>query len=74
MTSQGGGGFGDPLDRSADSVLGDFLDGIIGRDAMSHIYGVVPGADGRTIDHAATTGRRHLLRRLRAADPSCTTN
>ena len=69
MTSQGGGGFGDPLDRSADSVLGDFLDGIIGGDAMSDIYGVVPRADGPTVDHAATARRRDLLRHLRAADP-----
>jgi len=65
MVSQGGGGWGDPLDRIADDVLGDLHDGIISRGAMFDTYGVVLADDAGTIDFEGTSQRRDLLRHLR---------
>jgi N-methylhydantoinase B len=53
----GGGGHGDPRQRSAAQVAEDVLDGLITREAAERDYGVVVGADGR-VDEAATAQRR----------------
>jgi N-methylhydantoinase B len=58
MRSQGGGGWGDPLDRDAAAVLHDVRDGVVSRDAARETYGVVIGEDGRSIDRAATDALR----------------
>ena len=54
----GGGGWGDPLERPVDSVLRDVRDGIVSPQAAARDYGVVIGADGRSVDVAATNARR----------------
>jgi N-methylhydantoinase B len=62
MSSQGGGGWGDPLDRAPTRVLEDVRDGIVSRQAALAIYGLVLGNDGATIEHAATKQQRERLR------------
>ena len=41
----GGGGFGSPLERDPEAVLGDVLDGYVSREAAAAEYGVVVGGD-----------------------------
>jgi N-methylhydantoinase B len=52
-----GGGYGDPLERPAETVLDDVLDGFCTRAYAERAYGVVIAAD-LTLDLAATTARR----------------
>ena len=56
---QGGGGFGDPLDRDPSAVAADLQRGLISGETASSIYGVVL-AHGR-VDAVATdrASRRH---------------
>jgi N-methylhydantoinase B len=63
VITPGGGGWGSPLDRPADEVLADVLDGFVSPAAALEHYGVVLTADGRTIDQAATKERRATLPR-----------
>jgi N-methylhydantoinase B len=63
MTSQGGGGWGDPLDRKEECVLADVRDGLVSKAAALDIYGVVLCEGSRAVDHARTTQQRSLLRR-----------
>jgi N-methylhydantoinase B len=65
MASQGGGGWGDPLDRKEEDVLADVRDGFVSEDAASRLYGVVLAEGCRAIDHAKTKQQRDLLRRQR---------
>jgi len=60
---QGGGGFGDPLERDPAAVLADLRRGLISKTAAAEVYGVVI-AQGR-VDRAATETRRETLRRER---------
>ena len=60
-TWQGGGGYGDPLDRDPARVERDLDDGLIGADKAEHVYGVVVG------DAEATRDLRARLRRERLA-------
>jgi N-methylhydantoinase B len=53
----GGGGFGDPHQRSAAQVAEDVLDGLVSREAAARDYGVVVGLDGG-VDAAATAKLR----------------
>jgi N-methylhydantoinase B len=62
MTSQGGGGWGDPLERSVEAVLNDVRDGIISRRKARDTYGVVIADDGRSVDHVGTKRSREMLR------------
>jgi N-methylhydantoinase B len=63
----GGGGYGDPFDRDPEKVLGDVLDGRVGRDHGRTAYGVVlTGDDPPRIDHEATA----RLRTNRSPEPS----
>lgn len=57
-----GGGYGSPLDREPERVLEDVLDGYVSAEAAFDLYGVVLGADGVSVDAAATEARRALLR------------
>jgi len=57
----GGGGFGDPLEREPDSVLRDVKDGIVSLDTARNIYGVVFADDSRAVDIAATASLRDQL-------------
>jgi hypothetical protein len=43
MLSQGGGGWGDPLERKEESVLADVRDGLVSEEAALRLYGIVLG-------------------------------
>ncbi len=57
MESAGGGGWGDPLDREPERVMADFEDGVITRNAVEQVYGIVLDHSGG-VDAAATVARR----------------
>lgn len=59
--TQGGGGFGDPLDRPAAQVAADVRDGYVSAGAARALYGVVLDDEGAA-DAAATARRRAELR------------
>ena len=61
----GGGGFGDPIDRDPNAVLKDFGRGWLSREVAAKIYGVILGANGKTVDEAATKKRRDEIRNER---------
>ena len=63
----GGGGYGDPLDRSPEAVLRDISDGYVGRAESEKIYGViVSGLEPEiTVDIEATLQRRATIRASR---------
>ncbi len=63
--TQGGGGFGDPLERPPGDVAADVMNGIVHRSAAECHYGVVLDDDG-VIDIAATSGRRQAIRAQRS--------
>ncbi|MGE4247346.1 MAG: hydantoinase B/oxoprolinase family protein, partial [Parvibaculaceae bacterium] len=65
--TQGGGGFGDPLERSAQKVWDDVLDGYISEDTARENYGVV-GAYGK-VDKAASEVLRVEIRKKRGSGP-----
>jgi len=58
----GGGGWGDPLERSAAAVLDDVLDGYVSIERARKDYGVVLTADGRRVDEPATRLEREARR------------
>ena len=60
---QGGGGYGDPLDREPDDVRADVEAGLVTHEAAEHLYGVVV-RDGR-VDAAATHAGRAAVRAIR---------
>ena len=62
LVSQGGGGFGDPLERDADQVMQDVVNGIVSVEGARADYGVVvDGAEGNCkIDCQATYTRTRL--------------
>lgn len=57
----GGGGYGDPLDRDPGDVLRDLRDGVVSRAAAEGVYGIVLSADGEAVDEAATRENRARL-------------
>jgi N-methylhydantoinase B len=65
MRSGGGGGLGDPLDRSVDEVANDLLAGAINPKTAEACYGAVIGTDGR-VDATATRRRRGDIRAERS--------
>lgn len=58
IVTPGGGGWGSPLERPAEAVLADVLDGFVSAESAERDYGVVLSADGLEIDRAATERRR----------------
>jgi N-methylhydantoinase B len=62
--TQGGGGFGDPLERPAEIVAADVADGVVASATAAAAYGVVTDAGGR-LDAGATERRRAAMRRER---------
>jgi N-methylhydantoinase B len=66
--TQGGGGFGDPLDRSAAAVIEDIRNGLVTLRHALDAYGVVVAADG-SLDAAATTAERQRRAAFRPAAP-----
>jgi N-methylhydantoinase B len=63
MASQGGGGWGDPLNRKEDHVLADVRDGVVSEEEATSVYGVVLRDGGHAVDQVKTTQQRDLLRR-----------
>jgi N-methylhydantoinase B len=61
---QGGGGFGDPLERSADLVRDDVLAGLLSDEHARRIYGVVLSGDGVDADGTARARRQTRTARL----------
>jgi N-methylhydantoinase B len=57
-----GGGYGDPLERDPESVLGDVLDGYVSIHGARDDYGVVIDPDKLIVDAAATQTRRNQMR------------
>ena len=57
-----GGGYGDPLDRSAEKVLEDVLDGFYTAEAARSTFGVVVDLEAERVDEAATEAARRELR------------
>jgi N-methylhydantoinase B len=70
--SAGGGGFGDPLDRTPEEVLEDVIDEYVSLERAAEDYGVVivsidPELDQYEIDREATEAKRAWIREHRAA-------
>lgn len=67
LSSPGGGGYGDPLTRDPDLVLGDVRNGFLSPEGARRNYGVVIGpgaqdaADSCVVDVAATAELREAL-------------
>jgi N-methylhydantoinase B len=57
-----GGGYGDPLDRSAENVLDDVLDDFCTLDHAREAYGVVIDLDSEMVDQSATDSLRQQMR------------
>ncbi|MEK7229904.1 MAG: hydantoinase B/oxoprolinase family protein [Candidatus Binatota bacterium] len=57
-----GGGYGDPLDRDPELVLGDVLDGYVTLHGARDDYGVVINSNSLTIDTKATQSLREQRR------------
>jgi N-methylhydantoinase B len=57
-----GGGYGEPLERDPDLVLGDVLDGYVSIEGSRADYGVVIVPDELVIDGAATERLRKQKR------------
>jgi len=69
MALPGGGGYGDPLERDPERVLRDVRDEVVSLQTATDVYGVVLGADGRSVDAAATAARRAALNESRSRSP-----
>lgn len=61
----GGGGYGDPLERSPSLVLADIQDRKVSPAVARDVYGVVRSADTENIDDEATAARRQSLAQQR---------
>lgn len=60
-----GGGYGDPLERDPESVLGDVLDGYVTVEGARDDYGVVVDAKNLSVDYTATQALREKMRSRR---------
>jgi len=60
----GGGGYGDPIDRDVEAVRQDIAAGLTSADAAHNIYGVTL-TDAGDVDQASTEKRRTALREAR---------
>lgn len=64
IMTPGGGGWGSPLDRAAEQVRDDVLDGFISAESAARDYGVLLSSDLIDVDAAATDARRKELARM----------
>jgi N-methylhydantoinase B len=62
---QGGGGYGDPLDREPEQVREDVLSGYVSARMAAEIYGVVIRREDGTLAPAETQTQREAIRRQR---------
>ena len=65
LSSCGGGGYGDPVEREAESVLRDILHGLVSREWAEKIYGVSCDPHTRDVDGSQTELRREAIRNER---------
>lgn len=65
LRPDGGGGYGDPLDRDPELVLQDVIEGLVSEGSARDIYGVVLAATKDTVDLEATRQQRAALRQAR---------
>ncbi|MGG2200991.1 MULTISPECIES: hydantoinase B/oxoprolinase family protein [Paenibacillus] len=63
---QGGGGYGDPLDREPDKVREDVLENRVSQQVAYDVYGVLLDGNGK-LDEPATEERRQQIRQARLA-------
>ena len=68
VSSPGGGGFGDPLERDPERVLRDVRDGVVSVEAARDFYGVVIAPGGMRADADATARQRCAKRRALPAN------
>ena len=61
ISSQGAGGWGDPLEREPLRVLDDVLDGRVSRGQAADLYGVILDEAGEAVDTTATIRKRRDL-------------
>jgi N-methylhydantoinase B len=61
LQSPPGGGYGNPLEREPDRVLGDVANERVSLAHAADVYGVVIDAESLTVDEIATTARRAEL-------------
>jgi N-methylhydantoinase B len=59
---QGGGGYGDPIDRDPERVQQDVINGYVSLEAAKNIYGVVIKPDTNLLDSDATIIQREQIR------------
>lgn len=64
VTWQGGGGWGDPLEREAEAVANDVATGAVSAQAAKAIYGVI--VQGEALDREASEKERRAIRERRA--------
>jgi len=60
----GGGGYGDPLERDPEAVARDVREGTVSRDVARNLYGVMMSGD--VVDLPGTTASRAAMQRARA--------
>jgi len=65
MDAAGGGGYGDPLERSLEAVKNDVQEGYIGTARAREDYGVVMVPDNSDVDMTQTDRLRKSLKRRR---------
>ncbi len=65
LRTGGGGGYGDPLDRSPERVLQDLQGELISETAARDVYGVIINPEKHAVDTEATNTRRDNIRRSR---------
>jgi N-methylhydantoinase B len=68
MHGAGGGGYGDPFERTIEAVESDLLNELISPEAALETYGVVVSAETGLADRDATAELRSAPRRAAAAD------
>jgi acetophenone carboxylase len=66
-STQGGGGYGDVLEREPERVLADLRGGVITRWVAEHVYCVAVADDGRAVEGEQTDRRRAAERPPRLA-------
>lgn len=66
VTWQGGGGFGDPLERDPQSILRDVEMGLVTNEAAEQIYGTLISSG--VLDVEGTSGRREAIRLKRRGE------
>lgn len=69
-TKQGGGGYGDPLDREMQAVWQDVRNGFVSNEAAEKIYGVIFGPDGPDEQESHTLRTNLKALRLQDGDAS----